>query len=75
MQGGQLVLARGKRTLAKVQPRAGLLVQFDGDLVYSVDRVDSAGKRLSLVCEQYLLDERELAEVPEYAIETRAKTY
>jgi hypothetical protein len=75
MQGGQLVLARGKRTLAKVQPRAGLLVQFDGDLVHSVDRVDSAGKRLSLVCEQYLLDERELAEVPEYAIETRAKTY
>ena len=43
MQGGQLVLARGKRTLAKVQPRAGLLVQFDGDLVHSVDRVDSAG--------------------------------
>jgi hypothetical protein len=75
MQGGQLVLARGKRTLAKVRPRTGLLVQFDGDLTHSVERVDSAGKRLSLVCEQYLLDERELAEVPEYAIETRAKTY
>ena len=75
MQGGLLVLARGKRTLAKVRPRAGLLVQFDGDLVHSVERVDTPGKRLSLVCEQYLLDERELAEVPEYAIETRAKTY
>lgn len=75
MQGGLLTLARGKRALAKVRPRAGLLVQFDGDLVHSVERVDSPGKRLSLVCEQYLLDERELAEVPEYAVETRAKTY
>jgi hypothetical protein len=75
MRGGLLVLARGKRTLAKVRPQAGLLVQFDGDLTHSVERVDSAGKRLSLVCEQYLLDERELAEVPEYAIETRAKQY
>jgi hypothetical protein len=75
MQGGVLALARGKRTLAKVRPRAGLLVEFDGDLVHSVERVDSPGKRLSLVCEQYLLDERELDEVPAYAIETRAKTY
>ena len=75
MQGGLLTLARGTRARAKVRPRAGLLVQFDGDLVHSVERVDSPGKRLSLVCEQYLLDERELAEVPEYAVETRAKTY
>ena len=75
MHGGVLALARGKRTLAKVRPRAGLLVEFDGDLVHSVERVDSPGKRLSLVCEQYLLDERELDEVPAYAIETRAKTY
>ncbi|MBM3974192.1 MAG: 2OG-Fe(II) oxygenase [Planctomycetes bacterium] len=75
MVGGLLTLARGKRTLAKVRPRAGLLVQFDGDLVHAVERVDAPGKRLSLVCEQYLLDERELAEVPVYAIETRAKTY
>lgn len=75
MVGGELVLARGKRTLAKVRPQAGLLVQFDGDLTHSVDRVDSKGKRLSLVCEQYALEDWELAAVPAYVVETRAKKY
>jgi hypothetical protein len=75
MGGGQLVLSRGKRVLAKVTPRTGLLVGFDGDLTHSVERVESAGKRLSLVCEQYSLEAEELAMVPEYAVETRAKRY
>ncbi|MCU0865716.1 MAG: 2OG-Fe(II) oxygenase [Planctomycetes bacterium] len=75
LRGGALVLQRGRRTLAKVVPVANLLVVFDGDLTHSVERVDSPGLRLSLVCEQYLLDERELAAIPSYRIETRAKTY
>ncbi len=75
MRGGALVLARGKKTLARVTPRPNLLVGFDGDLTHSVERVDSPGRRLSLVCEQYALDERELAEVPTYRVETRARSY
>jgi predicted 2-oxoglutarate/Fe(II)-dependent dioxygenase YbiX len=75
MRGGELVLARGKRTLAKVRPVAGDLLVFDGDLTHSVERVEAAGQRLSVVCEQYLLDERELALVPAYRIESRAKQY
>jgi hypothetical protein len=75
MQGGRLVLQRGKRVLARVQPQANLLVMFDGDLTHSVERVDSDGLRLSLVCEQYALDERELSQVPDYAVETRARSY
>lgn len=75
MVGGRLVLARGKKTLAKVLPATGTLLAFDGDLLHSVERVDTAGKRLSLVCEQYALDDRELGAVPEYRIETRAKRY
>jgi predicted 2-oxoglutarate/Fe(II)-dependent dioxygenase YbiX len=75
MRGGALVLARGKKTLAKVVPAVGALVEFDGDLTHSVERVETAGRRLSVVCEQYLLDERELALVPSYRIETRAKLY
>lgn len=75
MRGGALVLARGKKTLARVTPRPNLLVGFDGDLTHSVERVDSPGRRLSLVCEQYALDERELAEVPTYRVETRAREY
>jgi len=75
MRGGDLVLRRGKKFLGRVTPREGLLVQFDGDLEHGVDRVDSPGQRLSVVCEQYLLDAAELGQVPEYAIESRAKSY
>ncbi len=75
MRGGELVLARGKRTLAKLRPSSGLLLTFDGDLTHSIARMDGDGRRLSLVCEQYALDERELAAVPEFRIETRARRY
>ncbi|HEU4418925.1 MAG TPA: 2OG-Fe(II) oxygenase [Planctomycetota bacterium] len=75
MRGGDLVLRRGRKFLGRVTPREGLLVQFDGDLEHGVDRVETPGQRLSLVCEQYLLDQDELGQVPEYAIESRAKAY
>jgi len=75
LQGGELVLRRGRKFLARITPREGALVEFDGDLEHAVERVDSAGKRLSLVCEQYALAPDELALVPDYRIETRAKSY
>lgn len=75
MRGGTLVLQRGKKVLARVSPEAGMLVEFDGDLTHSVERVDSAGMRLSLVCEQYSLLEEELEMVPDYRIESRARSY
>lgn len=69
--GGALVLARGRRQLARVVPAFNLLVEFGGDLTHSVERVDTDGLRLSLVCEQYALTAAELAQVPEYAVESR----
>lgn len=75
MVGGELTLRRGKKFLGRVSPAPGLLVRFDGDLEHGVERVDSAGERLSLVCEQYRLHDAELAQVPEYRIETRARGY
>ena len=75
MRGGELVLRRGRKFLARITPRAGTLLEFDGDLEHSVERVDTPGERLSLVCEQYALDGEQLALVPDYRIETRAKTY
>lgn len=75
LRGGDLVLRRGKKFLGRVTPRAGMLVEFEGDLEHAVERVDSAGKRLSLVCEQYALEDEQLAMVPDYRIETRAKSY
>jgi len=75
LRGGELTLRRGKKFLGRVVPREGLLVQFDGDLEHGVERVDTPGLRLSLVCEQYLLEEEQLAMVPEFRIESRAKAY
>ena len=75
LRGGGLVLRRGKKFLGRVTPQEGLLVKFHGDLEHSVDKVDTSGLRLSLVCEQYRLDESELADVPDYIIESRAKSY
>lgn len=71
--GGELVLARGKRHLARVRPSEGTLVVFDGDLTHSIERVDSPGRRLSLVCEQYELAPEELEHIPPYALESRAR--
>ncbi len=73
MKGGGLVLARGKRILARIEPRADLLIEFDGDLTHSVERVDTDGLRLSLVCEQYALLPEELEMVPDYGVESRAR--
>jgi hypothetical protein len=75
LQGGALVLQRGKRRLGRITPRVNLLVHFDGDLTHSVERLESPGPRLSLVCEQYRLTEGELEQVPSYAIESRVRVY
>jgi hypothetical protein len=75
LQGGALVLQRGKRHVGRITPVPNLLVHFDGDLTHSIERLDSRGARLSLVCEQYQLTEAELAQVPEYAVEERGARY
>ena len=75
MKGGELVLRRGRKFLARIAPQQGLLLEFDGDLDHAVERVDTGGLRLSVVCEQYDLPEDELAGVPEYRVESRAKQY
>ncbi|MCE9637228.1 MAG: 2OG-Fe(II) oxygenase [Planctomycetes bacterium] len=75
MRGGDLVLSRGKKHLGRVTPSENTIVRFDGDLTHSVERVETDGSRLSLVCEQYRLTPDELDKVPEFTIETRAKAY
>ncbi|MDQ3031364.1 MAG: 2OG-Fe(II) oxygenase [Myxococcota bacterium] len=73
MRGGELVLQRGKKHLGRITPTANTLVTFAGDLTHSIDRLDTQGSRLSLVCEQYDLPPEELEQIPELAIETRAR--
>jgi hypothetical protein len=75
MRGGALVLRRGKKHLGKITPETNALVVFDGDLTHSIDRMDSEGSRMSLVCEQYRLTAEELERVPEFVVESRARAY
>ncbi|MBD2354604.1 2OG-Fe(II) oxygenase [Tolypothrix sp. FACHB-123] len=71
MQGGELVLRSQKRQLGQIKPQMNTLLYFQGDLTHSVNAVQTSGYRLSLVCEQYSLSEEELAEIPEFTIESR----
>ena len=75
MKGGRLVLERGRKHLGRVTPTQNTLLTFHGDLMHSVDRVDSEGSRLSLVCEQYCLTPEEMEEIPTYVVESRAQRY
>ena len=73
LQGGELVLRDHKRQVGQVKPQVTLLIHFQGNLTHSVNAVKVPGTRLSLVCEQYNLDESELREIPEFTIESRVK--
>lgn len=72
MVGGELVLKSHKRQLGQIKPQVNTLVYFQGDLTHSVNAVQTPGSRLSLVCEQYSLSQFELAEIPDFTIESRA---
>ncbi len=72
LQGGELVLRSSKRQVGQIRPQANTLLLFQGDLTHSVNPVSSAASRLSLVCEQYSLEDEELLAIPEFAIESRA---
>ncbi len=71
LQGGELILRDHKRQVGQVKPQANLLIHFQGNLTHSVNALKVPGMRLSLVCEQYNLDESELQEIPEFTIESR----
>lgn len=72
LEGGELVLRSHKRQIGQIRPQPNTLVFFQGDLTHSVNPVTSSGNRLSLVCEQYNLEEEQLMEIPELRLESRA---
>jgi hypothetical protein len=73
LRGGELVLRHHKQQVGQIRPKVNTLVHFQGDLTHSVNAVQSTDFRLSLVCEQYCLDDAELQEIPEFTIESRAR--
>ena len=70
--GGELILRSHKHQVGKITPQANTLVFFQGDLTHSVNAVVSSSLRLSLVCEQYNLEEAGLQDIPEFKLESRA---
>ncbi len=72
LQGGELVLRNHKQQVGQIKPKMNTLLHFQGDLTHSVNAVQATGTRLSLVCEQYSLDEVALGEIPTFTIESRA---
>jgi hypothetical protein len=79
LEGGELILSdsygcssRRKRQVGKINPQANMLIHFQGHLTHSVNLVKSEGLRLSLICEQYCLEDEELIKIPEFTIESRA---
>ena len=71
--GGELILRSPKRQVGKIAPQSNTLLFFQGDLTHSVNAVSSSGMRLSLVCEQYSLEDYQLEEIPHFEIESRIK--
>ena len=73
LRGGELVLRSPKRQVGKIAHQSNTLLFFQGDLTHSVNAVSSSGMRLSLVCEQYSLEDDQLEEIPPFEIESRIK--
>jgi hypothetical protein len=74
LRGGELVLRNHRQQVGQIKPQVNTLLYFQGDLTHSVNALQTPGARLSLVCEQYGLGDRELREIPEFTIESRVKT-
>ncbi|OPH09195.1 2OG-Fe(II) oxygenase [Cylindrospermopsis raciborskii] len=72
MEGGELILKSNNRQIGKIKPQTNLLVYFQGNLTHSINSVKTPGNRLSLVCEQYDLTDREIEDVPIHSVESRA---
>jgi Rps23 Pro-64 3,4-dihydroxylase Tpa1-like proline 4-hydroxylase len=72
MKGGELVLHREGAEVDEIQPQANTLLYFQGHMKHSVNRVETSEDRISLVCEQYILNETHLQKIPKFKIESGA---
>lgn len=72
LRGGELVFHRNALVKARFQPRVNTLVEFPGWLYHEVKpwSGSAGGARISLVCEQYRLKPKILAQIPEFHLES-----
>jgi hypothetical protein len=72
LEGGELILRSRQRQVGQIKPQTNTLLFFQGDLTHAVNAVTKGGDRLSLVCEQYSLEDHQLEDIPEFKLESRA---
>jgi hypothetical protein len=71
-QGGLLYLCDANWPVGLVNPRPGMIVHFRGDLTHGVTNTPSSSVvRLSLVCEQYCLNEEKIRLCPKLELVIR----
>lgn len=71
LHGGELVLRNRKQQVGSIVPTTNTLIIFQGDLTHSINPMQTSGERLSIVCEQYSLDDAELHDIPPLTVESR----
>jgi hypothetical protein len=70
--GGLLYLCDANWPVGLVNPRPGMIVHFRGDLTHGVTNTPSSSVvRLSLVCEQYCLNEKKIGLCPKLELVVR----
>lgn len=72
MEGGELLLTKDGNQIGEIKPQENTLLYFQGNLTHSVNQVKTSQARISLVCEQYILDLTQLKQIPEFKIESKA---
>lgn len=77
MSGGNLILYKEDKFIAKIRPSNNKLVLFKGNLKHEITTITdmsniSDSKRMSLVCEQYNLDKYSLSQVPDFLVRSDA---
>jgi hypothetical protein len=64
MKGGRIIFRPETLDEVRLAPRSGDLLHFVGSTVHSVEEMQEGRRRISVVCEQYNLDEKQLLNFP-----------
>ena len=64
MSGGRLILNPDTTNEVAILPESGDLVHFVGSVIHRVEAVTAVCRRVSVVCEQYCLDDKALSAFP-----------
>lgn len=74
LEGGELLIYnRRDQVSQRISPHTGAWVSFKGSLKHSITPLlKSKGPRISLVCEQYRLNKREMSYLPGFTLKSTA---